>query len=59
VIAKDYSVWDPWVKGTTAQVNAGLSGILGEIEPQMRFTKHSTTAIKEGFFFNLVLTQKQ
>jgi hypothetical protein len=50
-------VWDPWVKGSTAQVNVGLR-ILGGIDPQMLFTKHSTKAVKEGCLFKLVLTQK-
>lgn len=57
VVSPDFSVWDPMFDGSKATVNVGLR-IFGEISPDMRFTKNSTTAIKEGRLFTLARTSK-
>ncbi len=58
VVSPEFSVWDPIVNGSRATVNVDLKSIIGEISPEMRFTRHSTDAIKEGILFKLEHTSK-
>ncbi len=58
VIDKDFSVWDPVVKGNTADVIVGVHGIC-EINSELRSSRWPPAATgKDGAFWKLVLTNK-
>ena len=55
VIYKDYSVWEPVMKGSTAELTVGYLPV-GKIDAALRFTP--AQYYKEGVTYRLVLTDK-
>lgn len=58
VIDRDFSVWDPVIKGNAAEVIVGVHGIC-EINSDLRFSRWPPSPTgKDGAFWKLVLTDK-
>jgi hypothetical protein len=59
VTSKDYSVWEPNMKGpTSALVIVGVAGDIWSIGPELQITNLSTGYFKSGLSFKLIQTDK-
>ncbi len=57
VVYRDYAVWNPVIKGTTATVMMDIYSE-GRIDSALRYTPPDAHSYKSGIMFKLVLTDK-